>query len=351
MRPLLLVAILTALLATASPAAAQPVRYPAVGFGEQRATVFSNPLWQELGLKPTRYVVGWDALRSRWQTRELDAWMAAARAAGARPLIAFTRSRSHWRTKVLPSRATYVKEFRRFRARYPDVKDFIAWNEANHCSQPLCHRPDRAAAYFDAMRHECLSCKIVALDVLDTTSRPWYVREFKKHVKHEPQIWGLHNYVDANRLQTSGTRTLLHMVSGRIWFTETGGLVKRNTTSPIKFPQSVSHAGKATKFVLETLANLSPRIQRIYLYHFQNQGPDAAWDSGVLDPHGRPRVAYRVVARWAARAAAAPVPPRRPGTTTHATPAARRRARHARCSRAAGMTPRSPTAAALPARR
>ena len=32
--------------------------------------------------------------------------------------------------------------------------------------------------------------------------------------------------------------------------------------------------------------------------------PAASWDSGVLDPHGKPRPAYDVVARWVKHEAA-----------------------------------------------
>jgi hypothetical protein len=296
------------LLLFAAPAAQAQARQrnlPLVGFGEQRADVFTNPFWQDLDLQPMRYVVGWDALRYRWQRGETDAWMNAATAAGARPLIALTRSRAHWRTKVVPSVGTWLKAFKAFRARYPQVTDYLVWNEANHCSQPVCHKPERVAAYYDAAVKACPRCRIIGADVLDTPSLAWYVRRFKHAVRHRPRIWGLHNYVDANNLTTTGTRLLLRMTRGHVWFTETGGLVKRNTTSPIKFPQSVAHAAKATRFVLDRLAGLSPRIKRIYLYHFEWQGPTAAWDSGVISPHGKPRPAYRVVARWAVRAAKA----------------------------------------------
>jgi hypothetical protein len=299
-RPLL---VLGLLLALAAPAQARQRNLPLVGFGEQRADVFTNPHWQELGLKPMRYVVGWDALRYGWQRAEVDAWMRAAEAAGARPLIALTRSRAHWRNKVVPSTRTWVKAFKAFRARYPEVTDYLVWNEANHCSQPVCHKPERVAGYYDAAVKACPKCSIVGADVLDTSSMSSYVRRFKAAARHKPRLWGLHNYVDANRLRTTGTRTLLKLVKGRIWFTETGGLVHRNTTSPVTFPQSVAHAAKATRFVLDRLANLSPRIKRIYLYHFEWQGPTASWDSGVLSPHGKPRPAYDVIARWAVRAA------------------------------------------------
>lgn len=295
-------ALAAAFLALTSAPAGAASRYPVVGFGEQRASVFSNPHWQQLGLKHMRLVVGWDALRTRWQRREIDVWMREAEAVDAKVLVSFTRSRTYARRKILPPPAVYEKFFLRFRERYPSVTTFIPWNEANHCSQPTCHKPEWAAKYFDVMRSACPECTVVAADVLDTSDMAQWLRAFVRAARHKPTIWGLHNYIDANRFRTTGTRTMLRTVRGQIWFTETGGLVKRKKTSPIKFPDSPAHAAKATRWVLDRLAPLSPRIKRIYLYHFENHGPAATWDSGVLDPRGRPRPAFQVVARWVARA-------------------------------------------------
>ena len=58
--------------------------------------------------------------------------MGAAKRTGVKPLIAFTRN---WRPSGqfrLPPMKEYRKSFRAFRARYPHVSDFSAWNEANH---------------------------------------------------------------------------------------------------------------------------------------------------------------------------------------------------------------------------
>jgi len=301
-RLLILVAPIAAALWAAAPARAAQAHWPIVGFGEQRPAVFTNSHWQGLGLPHTRLVVGWDALRYRWQTREIDHWMDAARQAGAIPLVAFSRSRAHWRTKLLPRARQYRRHFLRFRKRYPWVKDFVVWNEANHCSQPLCHRPRKAARYFDEMRRSCWSCRIVAADVLDTSDMRAWLREFKHHAKYTPRIWGLHNYLDANYFRTSGTRTMLETVKGEIWFTETGGLVHRTGASPHRFRDSPSHAARAVRYLFRRIVPLSPRIKRVYLYHFQNQGPEANWDSGVLDPNGRPRPAFDEVTRYLARA-------------------------------------------------
>ena len=55
---------------------------------------------------------------------------------------------------------------------------------------------------------------------------------FRRHAHEvEPRYWGMHNYIDANRLRTTGTRRMLRAVKGQIWFTETGGIVARRTAA------------------------------------------------------------------------------------------------------------------------
>ena len=112
-------------------------------------------------------------------------------------------------------------------------------------------------------------------------------------------IWGLHNYIDANRFRTRGTKSLLKAVKGDVWFTETGGIVKRNNGSPIQFPESTAHAAKATTWVFK-LAELSPRVRRVYLYHWiaADPSPLPTWDSALVDSRDRPRPAYGVLRRW-----------------------------------------------------
>ena len=294
--------VVAMLLALPAPAGAQTVGFPEIGFGEQSSGIFYSQHWRALGLKDARLLIGWDALNYDWQRKEIDGWMKAARRQDARVLIAFSRSRTYARRKVLPSPKLYGQQVRRFMKRYPDVRAFIAWNEANHCSQPTCHKPELAAAYFDELTKACGECDVVAADVLDTSDMHEWIRDFKKAAKHKPKIWGLHNYIDANRFRTAGTRKLLEITSGDVWFTETGGLVRRSKTSPIKFPDSPAHAAKATEWVLRKLARLSPRVKRIYLYHWEDAGPTATWDSALLDRRGRPRPAYDVLARWVQRA-------------------------------------------------
>ena len=64
----------------------------------------------------------------------------------------------------------------------------------------------------------------------------------------------------------------------------------------------IKHAAKATKHVLR-LACMSPRITRVYVYNFQAPNPVTGWDTGLFDPHGRTRPAYKVLRNWMSRAA------------------------------------------------
>ena len=165
----------------AAPASATPV----IGVGEHDARMFSDPHWQALAARPVRVVVAWDVLQAKQSRTELDHYMTAARAAGAEVLVSFGRSRTAGRTWVLPSTARMAQIFQAFRARYPWVQQYVTWNEANHCSQPTCRRPERVAEYFDAMRRRCPSCQIVAADVLDTDAMPAWVARFRKAAKRQ----------------------------------------------------------------------------------------------------------------------------------------------------------------------
>jgi hypothetical protein len=132
------------------------------------------------------------------------------------------------------------------------------------------------------------------------------VKAFRRAARVEPRYWGLHNYVDANRLRTTGTRRLLKATGhALIWFTETGGIVSRTNRRKVTFPESAEHAATATRFLFDDLIPLSRRITRVYLYHWNSEPGPKTWDSGLIGPTGQPRPAYRVLQRVLARRAAA----------------------------------------------
>jgi len=319
---------LVALLLLASPAHALTV-----GIADNKADMFGDPRFGFWGVSHARVTVAWDALSSGWQTEELDTWMNAARIAHVDPLVSFGHSRTDRRRLPTPER--FLFEFRRFRARYPWVNEYATWNEANHCGEPTCHRPALVAAFYRGIRRECPSCRILAAEVLDMPNMVSWVRAFRRRAREEPRYWGLHNYIDANRFRTKGTKALLKAAPrGNIWFTETGGLVVRRNGSRIAFPGSRKHAAKATKQVFK-LARLSKRIRRVYIYHWTPQLTKLpTWDSALMDPRGKPRPAYQVLKRFVlrfareaklrkerARGEATPAPTPTPAPTSGGAPA------------------------------
>ena len=265
-----------------------------IGIADQKPDMFSDPLFLGLQVRYARLAVSWDAMEHPWEQQQVDAWLDDARAAGVQPLIGFGHSRVDRRKLPTPSRFKY--DFRTFRARYPWVTTFATWNEANHCGEPTCHRPQLVAAYYRSIVRECPQCRILGAELLDMPNMADWVDAYQKHLgpSRSPRYWGLHNYIDANRMRTTGTRTLLRHAKGQIWFTETGGIVRRRNRAKVGFPESATHAAQATRWVFDKLVPLSRRITRVYLYHWNAVTGDN-WDSGLVDPRGRSRPALRVL--------------------------------------------------------
>jgi hypothetical protein len=58
--------------------------------------------------------------------------------------------------------------------------------------------------------------------------------------------------------------------------------------------ESLTHAAKAIDYIFRKLVRLSPRIQRVYLFHWN--GRNTTWDSALISPNGTPRPAFAVLA-------------------------------------------------------
>jgi hypothetical protein len=289
-------AVLTIALALAVTAPAHAGRGLIVGIGDQKASFFEDPRVEWLGVRHARLVVPWYVALG-WNRGELDyvdGWLRAARSRRVQPLLSFGHGFYGRQRTYLPKPAEYRGAMRAFRKRFPWVRNYIAWNEANHCSQPTCKKPERAAVYYDALKRQCRKCTVLGASLIDQPNIVTWMRRFRKRARFEPSIWGLHNYIDVNRLRTTGTRRLLRALPkrARVWITETGGVVyRRHYRNKAAFPESETHAGKVTRFLLATALRL-PRIDRVYLYHWNADRYQAQWDSGLIDHRGVPRPAF-----------------------------------------------------------
>jgi hypothetical protein len=140
-----------------------------------------------------------------------------------------------------------------------------------------------------------------------------WVRRFKRHA-HHPRLWGLHNYHDVNhasRWGNSGTRKLLRIICGRVWLTETGGIVR--FADHYRGGRGAELRAASAVARVFRFARRSARIRRVYLYDWNADPVFHAWDSALVAADGRARPALDVLRRELNRqrrhAARTPVPP------------------------------------------
>jgi hypothetical protein len=288
-------AALALLFGTILGGAVSPARAAEVGLSDQQATAWSDTRLRGLGLKYARLIVPWNAATVPSEIARTQAWLDAVAAAGMEPHIAF----EHLRTDdcpdgscTLPTRAQYRSAVAAFIARWPQVRTFTTWNEANHSSQPVADRPEMVAAYWAELSAACPGCTIVAGDVLDSGGYVrWLQRFLAAAAPAVPQLWGLHNYGDVTYGRTTGTDDVLAAVPGQLWVEETGGIVTlRDERGRTTLSSNETRAATAVDRAF-AIAAARPRIARMYVYQWR-AGASDRFDSGLLRPDGTARPSY-----------------------------------------------------------
>ncbi|MEA2139210.1 MAG: hypothetical protein QOG56_2360 [Solirubrobacteraceae bacterium] len=285
-------------------AAAAPSQAIVVGIADQQSATFADPKLTALPISHARLSVAWDAMAYRWQREQLDEWMRTTAAAGMKVVVTFGRSRTH--RYRLPSTTEYRTSVRAFMRRYRSVREYSTWNEPNLARDPRNGDPHRIAAYYRTLRELCQKCTLLGADVVDTSSLARWMSDYLRVFPpgRAPKIWGLHNYGDVNSTSRWGTETMLRLAPGQIWFTETGAIITRRTPSTSSPPDRRklirTGSGRAAGAMARvfTLAATSPRISRVYIYHWR-AGGNLAWDSALLGASGAPRPSFAVFAHEA----------------------------------------------------
>ena len=303
--PLLL--LLAALLAFPAGASAAAI----FGISDQQAGTFSNPLFKPLKSKVARYITPYDVMSDKAQRERLDAWVKGATSAKQRILISFEHSRREGREGRLPSVAEYTRELRKFKKKYPRIREISSWNEVNRRydprrreGQPTWNKPKRVAEYYMAARKVFRGSKIVGLDILDENNPNRsikYIRTFKRYARPAPKYYGVHNYSDTNRFSQSRTRRMIKAIGrgAEVWLTETGGIVA--LTASNSFPYDEQRAARALGCMFD-IARDQKQVKRLYVYQFNGAPQGASFDAGLVDASGTiKRPGYAVAQKRRAR--------------------------------------------------
>ena len=274
---------------------------PIIGMSDNRPETITDRRFRKSGIKRIRVLVPFDDVaRGGGRRQTQDAWFHTARAYGIEPLVSFYRS---YRSKrLLPTPAQYRYHFRRFRQRYPWVRNFSTWNEANFPdAQPTGRYPERTAQFYKIAKQECRGCNVLTVDFRADGSRhsAWWLKIFKRHIGGGPHRWGLVSHPDVNRFSTARTRWFLKNTRGSVWVTEIGAV----NFFGRGFRPNIGRQTRAMRFMMTQYPRVSHRIDRMYIYHWRAARGDRLWDSALLSASGARRPAYFIFFRAIGRRA------------------------------------------------
>jgi len=278
-----------------------------VGIGDQSVAMFDHPAFQRAKLRRVRYFLAWNAMDDDALRLRARAFVIRARADDFRVLLHLSTDDYRSKQARRPSVREYRRQVRRlvryFRAL--GVREFGAWNEVNHSSQPTWDSPNHAALFFRemyrAVKPRCHTCGVVALDVLDQTGVERYMRRFYRRLsptyRRRATVVGIHNYGDVNRRRTRFTRSIIRQAHHynahtRFWLTETGGIVKFGSS----FPYSPYRA-KLRFHQMFKITNAYRRsgLERLYIYQWTGSPRGVRFDAGLTNPDGSVRPAYAYI--------------------------------------------------------
>ncbi len=346
--PPLLACLLALALALALAAAAAPAGAVELGISDSDASTTTEPDWAGLHVRRVRIVVPWDVATTTGDAgtrrrENLERYLANASAVGASVLVAFAASvdvrAPGTNDAIAPTADQFAAGFAAFRAQYPDVTTFAAWNEPNNRTAhhyPLAADPRLAADYWLRAKAICPSaCTLVAGDFAGIPGDDAFVDAYQSELAAAgavPAVWAFHAHSDVNRYQVIGvsdariSRYYLSKLQGpwagsRIWIDEVGA--RYRDADGIVWGDA---SQRDSTSLLLGLATLDPRIDAIYYYNYSNRcsrpSRCAVQDRGLVPPApldgqppaydaaGRRRAAYAVIAnRGPAIAPVAALPP------------------------------------------
>ena len=323
-------------------AAATALAIATLGVADSDSATFTDPAWAGLHVSQARAVVPWDVAltdpnaptAAGARRAEFDRWVAAAAAAGVRPLVTFERSLDPSKA-AKPGLADYTSAMQAFVAGYTSVRDLAPWNEPNFrdaASNPYADDPPGAAALYTALKQTCPACTVAAGEFAGIPDDPYVARYRQALGAQNPRVWSFHAHLDAETATAPATRFYAQALpaNARLWIDEAGAYF-RDASGRVD-GDAAQRAGAERLLGLRTIA---PRIDRLYYYNLDNQCSTASrcavQDRGLVAPspfdgtplgydtNGRERPAYAVIRDHGP--ALAPMAPR--GFRLRVTPHAR----------------------------
>ncbi len=287
----------TARASTVGPTARQSAIIHSITWGidDQHLALFADPRWHALPLRYVRYFVPWDLVHEPHYLHLADRWLTIAGKTGTVPLVAITQSDLPGRSRYLPTLAQYRRAVRFMMRRWPWIKEWTPWNEANLLNQATLHNPARAAGYWRVALSLCHKCTVTSPSLVGyKDASPKWIRAFLRAAHGLRGPWAIHVYNDINEFNLYALSVLeRELPRGPIWVTEVGGWYRF-----VGYPPNLQRQARAEQYLFEVAAATYPRISRWYLYQWFASSPKDRWDSGLVNPNGSARPALKIVQRY-----------------------------------------------------
>ncbi len=253
-----------------------------------------------LGPKVFRLQVDWNAASHPRLLHRAQMIIARARASGVQQILATIR-RNPYTDAGQPAPDPVTYEIQVAQTVQALAQNVDVWGPANEPNGGISWLPGTAGAQKLAQYMSALEEIVSAWDPTASTTSPdfvdrkdlgsiaAYVNAYKNaggtfgdYVAWHP-YWGVHN----KTLSTTNDLIGLIPAGKSIWVTEVGGF-GRNLADGID-DNFVGQQNDKVAWMTGTLAG-NARVARIYYYHVR--GSSSSWDTGLVDPSGRPRSAW-----------------------------------------------------------
>ena len=290
------------------------------GIADENLEEWGGATWSAFnatGIKQVRHIIPWDTAYRPAALQEAAAWINTAESHGLRVMISFGHNE-----QLAPAPHEYLHAVAAFRALFPQVKDYTAWNEPNHRpdgypeAKPAAHV---AAGYWVNLNFLCTHphfgppCTVAAGDFLDPNQSgedlEKYIEKYKETLAEagvSPSVWAIHPYkaAETNDWEKIEKYFLPHTEGKPIWFTEVGGLVCRKNKG-----YSQNNLAESLALQQQSVINLMnkamPAVQRTYYYAMsaRHDGgfacePGNYQEDPALLHGGVPRPAYYTLFPW-----------------------------------------------------
>ena len=126
-----------------------------------------------------------------------------------------------------------------------------------------------------------------------------WVRQFARWLGFTPRLWGLHNYVEANRFKMRRLRELLRVTRGARDLADRDRRPRAaRQQQPTEIPEGARHAGDVTRYIFDEHRAAQPAASRASTSTTgtRRRAKDT-WDSALIAPGGRERSALYVLSR------------------------------------------------------